>query len=90
METLPEKITVRMIRCKVGGRKGELTLVTTLLDSEAYPAKEILKLYKLRWECELDIRCIKSVLGMNSLSCHTPEMLNRELMSIFWPTTSSV
>ncbi len=89
-ETLPEKITVRMIRCKVGGRKGELTLVTTLLDSEAYPAKEILKLYKLRWECELDIRCIKSVLGMNSLSCHTPEMLNRELMVYILPTTSSV
>lgn len=79
-EALPEVLPVRMIRCKVGGRKGELTLVTTLLDGEAYPAAEILKLYKLRWECELDFRSIKSVMGMGWLSCHTPQMLARELM----------
>jgi hypothetical protein len=79
-EKLPTTLTVRMIRCKVSGRKSELTLVTTLLDSEAYPATEIVKLYKLRWECELDIRSIKSVMGMAWLSCHTPEMLERELM----------
>lgn len=72
-----------MIRCNVSGRKSELTLVATLLDSEAYPAAEIVKLYKLRWECELDIRSIKSVMGMNWLNCHTPEMLNRELMVYF-------
>jgi hypothetical protein len=79
-EALPTTLTVRMIRCKVSGRKSELTLVTTLLDSEVYPAAEIVKLYKLRWECELDIRSIKSVMGMSWLSCHTPEMLERELM----------
>lgn len=79
-EALPVTMKVRMIRCRVGGRKGVLTLVTTLLDSEAYPAAEIIKLYKLRWECELDIRNVKSVLGMSWLSCHTPEMLARELM----------
>lgn len=79
-EALPTTITVRMIRCKIKGRKSELTLVTTLLDSETYPAGEIVKLYKLRWECELDIRSIKSVMGMTWLSCHTPEMLERELM----------
>jgi Transposase DDE domain len=54
--------------------------VTTLLDKEVYPASEIVKLYKLRWECELDIRSIKSVMGMSWLSCHTPAMLERELM----------
>ncbi len=79
-ERLPKTLTLRMIRCKVSGRKSELTLVTTLLDSVAYPAAEIVKLYKLRWECELDIRSIKSVMGMTWLSCHTPEMLERELM----------
>jgi hypothetical protein len=79
-EALPATLNVRMIRCKVGGRKGDLTLVTTLLDSQAYPATDIVKLYKQRWECELDNRSIKSVMGMESLSCHTPEMLARELM----------
>lgn len=82
-EALPATLTVRMIRCNIGGRKSELTLTTTLLDSEAYPAVEIVKLYRLRWECELDIRSIKSVMGMAWLSCHTPEMLQRELMVYF-------
>ena len=79
-EALPATLTVRIIRCKVGGRRSELTLVTTLLDVEAFPATKIVSLYKLRWECELDIRSMKSVMGMAWLSCHTPAMLNRELM----------
>ena len=79
-EALPATLSVRIIRCKVRGRKSEITLVTTLLDCDSYPATEIVKLYKLRWECELDIRCVKSVMGMTWLSCHTPEMLERELM----------
>ena len=70
-----------MIRFKVGGRKSEITLVATLLDRKAYPAMEIVKLYRLRWECELDIRSIKILMGMAWLSCHTPTMLQRELMA---------
>ena len=80
-EQLPQTLTVRMIRYRVAGRKKEITLVTTLIDSNAYPAKEIAKLYRLRWECELDIRTIKTVMGSTWLSCHTPEMLQRELMT---------
>ena len=79
-EALPASLSVRIIRCKVGGRKSELTLVTSLLDCQRYPAKKIVQLYKLRWECELDIRNVKSVMGMTWLSCHTPQMLQRELM----------
>ena len=79
-EALPPKMLVRIIRCKVGGRKSDLILVTTLLDSNAYPATEIVKLYKQRWEAEIDIRSIKSVMGMSWLSCHTAKMLERELM----------
>ena len=79
-EALPTTLSVRIIRCKITGRKSELILVTTLLDDQAYPAKKIVKLYKLRWECELDIRNVKSVMGMTWLSCHTPQMLQRELL----------
>jgi hypothetical protein len=80
-EQLPQTLTVRVIRYRVAGRKKEITLVTTLLDRIAYPAKAIAKLYRLRWECELDIRTIKTVMGSTWLSCHTPEMLQRELMT---------
>jgi hypothetical protein len=82
-EQLPETMDVRMIRYKVKGRNSELTIVTTLLDTETYTAKSIAELYKHRWECELDIRSIKTVMGMDRLSCHTPEMLERELMTYF-------
>jgi putative transposase len=80
-DRLPETIDVRIIRYTVSGRHSEITIVTTLLDAEAYPAEDVAALYKYRWECELDIRSIKSVMGMTWLTCHTPEMLQRELMA---------
>lgn len=79
-ERLPKTLDVRIIRYTVKGRQSELTIVTTLLDSDAYPADAVAELYKHRWACELDINSIKSVMGMTWLSCHTPAMLERELM----------
>lgn len=82
-ERLTETLDVRIIRYQVRGRKSEVILVTTLLDQQTCPAMEIAKLYKQRWECELDIRSIKTVMGMTWLSCHIPEMLESELMVYF-------
>jgi len=82
-EALPETLEVRIIRYQVTGRKDEMTIVTTLIDRDRYPATAVADLYKHRWECELDIRSIKSVMGMTWLSCHTPEMLERELMTYY-------
>ena len=43
-------------------------------------SKSALKdLYKRRWQVELDIRNIKPTLGMETLSCKTPEMGEKEL-----------
>jgi hypothetical protein len=36
-------------------------------------------LYKSRWNVELDLRHIKTTLGMETLSCKTPEMAIKEL-----------
>lgn len=77
---LPETLDVRIIRYKViGVRRKEFTITTTLLDSKKYPAQKIADLYKQRWECELDIRSLKSTMGLATLTCHTPEMLEIEL-----------
>ena len=57
--------------------------MTTLLDQEKYSAEEVAQLYRRRWNCELDIRSIKSVMGMTELSCRTPEMLEREMLVYF-------
>jgi hypothetical protein len=82
-EALPAFITVRIIRYPVDGRNESITIVTTLLDREEYSAQDVADLYGYRWSCELDIRSIKTIMGMNELACLTPEMLQRELMTYF-------
>lgn len=82
-EALPENITIRIIRYPVGGRNESITIVTTLLDRETYPAEEVANLYGHRWDCELDIRSIKTVMGMGELACHSPEMIEREILAYY-------
>lgn len=69
----PQSITVREM--KTGGK----VLVATLLSPKAYPKHELKELYKQRWQVELDLRNIKTTLGMETLSCKTPEMIEKEI-----------
>lgn len=69
----PASITVR--EAQVGGR----ILVTTLRDQSAVPKRELDALYRRRWHVELDLRCIKTTLGMDVLRCRTPAMIEKEL-----------
>lgn len=81
-EALPDEMEMREVR-RIVRRKGFKTrtviIVTTLLDSELYSAGELTDLFAARWHCELDLRSIKQSLGMNHLSCKTPEMVRKEL-----------
>jgi IS4 transposase len=36
-------------------------------------------LYRERWQVELDLRSIKTTLGMETLSCKTPSMAEKEV-----------
>ncbi len=54
-------------------------LVTTFLDAEAAPKNALKVLYQRRWNVELDLRNIKTTLGMERLRCKTPEMAIKEL-----------
>lgn len=78
-EALPESIQYRVIRYKVSGRKTEITIVTTLLDSSKYSAEAIAELYGLRWDVEVDIRTYKTTMGICDLRCLTPANLDREI-----------
>ena len=82
-EALPKSLNVRMIRYQTDGRNEEITIITTLLSQERYPARSIAELYGFRWNCELDIRSIKTVMGMEELRCKSPEMLRREIYNYF-------
>jgi DDE family transposase len=81
-ESLPGQLTVRQLRVRVdrpGCRVRQLVVATTLLDARAYPHADIADLYHRRWHVELDIRNLKVTLGMDVLSCKTPEMVRKEI-----------
>jgi hypothetical protein len=79
---LPAEIRVRIIRfsavCR-GFRTQRITLVTTLLEAEAYPAAELIALYLRRWRLELCLRDVKTTLGLERLRCQSPAMVRKEL-----------
>jgi hypothetical protein len=77
----PDTILIRVIKVKVqtpGFRVKQLWVITTLIDAEKYPAAEIADLYRRRWQAELNIRSLKTHLGMEMLRCKTPEMVRKE------------
>ena len=65
---------LRMRELKSHGR----ILVTTLLDRRI-SKPELSALYCRRWNVELDLRNIKTILGVEVLSCRTPQMVVKEL-----------
>jgi hypothetical protein len=79
--SLPESVTVREIRRTIkrhGFRSFTVTIVTTLLDPEQYPADELIELRLTRWMVETNIRHLKITLGMDVLKCKTLEGIRKE------------
>jgi hypothetical protein len=72
-EAYPSELTVREV--KVDKR----VLVTTMLDSGKTRKKDLSDLYAQRWQVELDLRNIKTTLGMEVLRCLTAQMVEKEL-----------
>ena len=79
---MPKELQLREIRVRIKDRKKrtrEIVIVTTLLDPIKYPASEIGDLFRQRWHAELDIRSLKSTLGMEMLRTKSPEMVRKEI-----------
>ena len=62
-----------------GYRVRQVTVVTTLLDPQRYPAQEILEAYLRRWRLEMCLDDIKTTLRMEMLRCHSPRMCQKEV-----------
>lgn len=73
----PDSLTIREL--KINGK----VLITTLLSAKDFPKQELKLLYKDRWHVELDLRNIKTTLGMRTLSCKTPDMIEKEMWVYF-------
>jgi hypothetical protein len=59
-------------------RAEQFQVITTILDA-SIDGGQIGDLYERRWQGEVDIRSIKSVMQMDILRCKTPEMVRKEI-----------
>ena len=82
--TLPERWIVRAIKYKRPGFKKE-TLLTSLLDPEAFPAAEVVDMYHERWELELGYDEIKTEMleRKETLRSQTVGAITQELYGLF-------
>ena len=69
----PDSLLVRELH--TGGK----TLVTTLLNPKYVTKADLKAFYRDRWHIEVDLRNIKTTLGMDLLSCRTPAMAEKEI-----------
>jgi hypothetical protein len=79
---LPAILQVRLVRYRVavpGFRTRRITLATTLLDAQRFPASALAELYRRRWEIETHYREFKITTGADVLRCRTPKMIEKEL-----------
>lgn len=66
-----------------GRHTGVYRLITTLLDTQAYPATAMLRLYHERWEIETTYLEIKSsILGGRVLRARTPDGVDQEIHAL--------
>jgi len=80
--TLPATLTVREVYYYIiipGFRTQQVSLITTLLDSKTYPALELVRLYGKRWHVELNLKHLKTTLGMDILRGKSPQMIRKEI-----------
>jgi hypothetical protein len=82
-EALPGSLTVREIRGRVRhpglGCWVELAIVTTLLNVKAYPAQKLIALRLARWQVEVNLRHLKTTMGLETLKCKTVQGVRKEL-----------
>jgi DDE family transposase len=81
-EAMPAQLTVREFRVRVKDRTKrvrQLVVVTTLLDARTYGTKELGDLFRRRWEAELNLRSLKTVMEMEMLRTKSPEMVRKEV-----------
>ena len=80
--SLPETMLIRELSfplVRKGYRTRTIVIATTLLDAQLYPQAEIAKLYHLRWDVEINLRSLKTMMNMDVLRGHTPDMVRKEI-----------
>ena len=80
--TMPETLSIRELRFRIvrpGYRTRTIVIATTLLDGELFSQDELANLYRLRWDVEINLRSLKTMMNMDVLRCRTPDMVRKEI-----------
>jgi Transposase DDE domain len=83
LAALPASLVLREVRYHLstpGFRTREITLVTTLLDTEVYAVPDLAELYRRRWQIETSLAHLKTTMQMDVLHCKTVPGVLKELM----------
>jgi hypothetical protein len=80
----PDELVMREVRIHIKGkgrkvRTRTITIATTLYDHEEFSKADLGDLYRQRWQAELNLRSLKTVLQMEVLRGKTPEMVRKEI-----------
>ena len=74
---IPEELMLREAKI------AQWVLVSTLMDPVQVTKEELNALYVQRWHVELDLRAIKTVMGMEILRCKSAQMVQKEVGAFF-------
>jgi len=78
----PASIDLREVRIRVqqkGFRTREIIVHTSLLDDVEYSKEDIAALFRRRWQAELHLRSLKTVMQMEHLRCKKPHRVRNEV-----------
>jgi hypothetical protein len=78
----PSSIDVREVRIRVhnkGFRTREIIVHTSLLDHGEYSQEDVAALFRRRWQAELNLRSLKTVMQMEHLRCKKPHRVRNEV-----------
>ena len=82
-DTMPKTLTLRLVNVRVaekGFRVQHLWVVTTLMDTALDSSESLAELYRSRWNVELDLNAIKTMMDLEILRGKTPHMMRLELL----------
>lgn len=83
-QEFPDELVMREARMHIKGkgrkvRTRTITIATTFTDPQEVCKSDLAELYRRRWQAELNLRSLKTVLQMDVLRCKTPEMVRKEI-----------
>ena len=81
-DSYPEFIVIREVKIRIenkGFRTIEIIVHTSLWDDIVYRKDDIAVLFRRRWQAELNLRSLKTVMQLDHLRCKKPHRVRNEL-----------